>query len=157
MNRSTLRSLTAVFATVIVSLSVSPVAASAQTAPATDRVRTLDIGYGDGDEGAIYVGPVTVTPQPTAVVLAPGDVLFGDDDQAIAIGPVLVTAASPAEFGDKQAAPDVVFTDNDEGGMPVDLSAFRGRSNISAAELASGQPVIAQTIADEAQQFVDDE
>jgi hypothetical protein len=48
----------------------------------------VDIVYGDGDEGAIYVGPVTATPHMADVTLGPGDVLYGDQDQGvIAQGP----------------------------------------------------------------------
>ena len=41
-----------------------------------------------------------------------------------------MTAAAPA------ATLDIVFLGEDEGGTPVDLSAFHGRGNISLSELS---------------------
>jgi hypothetical protein len=126
----------------VVALSFSPLSASAQSVPATgpsvDQSH-VDIVYGDGDEGAIYVGPITVTARPTTVDLAPGDMLFGDNDEgAIAEGPAQVTADVLDVANAPQAAPDLIFAGDDEGGMPVDLSAFRGRGNITWSELNGG-------------------
>jgi hypothetical protein len=160
MNRSTVRSFIAVSASTIVLLSASPLAASAQTAPPTtvDQARNVDIIFGDGDEGPIYIGPVPAPSRPNSAVLLPGDVLFGDADQgAIATGPTSVPAAVlPAEMAAPQPAQDIMFADDEAGGVPVDLSAFRGRSNISATELAGGQPLIAQDIAGAREFGVDD-
>jgi Luciferase-like monooxygenase len=64
--------------------------ASAQTlpivGPAADRSTGWEVVYRDGDDGAIYVGPVSSTVKPNS--LGAGDVLFGDDDEgAITQGP----------------------------------------------------------------------
>ena len=141
MNRSTLRSFGFVLATTVIGLSFSPLAASAQTLPATAPTvdqSHYDIVYGDGDEGAIYVGPISTTAQRPTVTLGPGDVLFADNDEgAIAQGPALQeTYAAPEEIAAAPARLDVMFTGDDAGGMPVDLSAFHGRSNITMAELS---------------------
>jgi hypothetical protein len=154
MNRSTLRSISTVVATAVIALSFSPLAASAQTLSATDGAGKWDIVYGDGDEGAIYVGPITVTAHPAAVVLAPGDALFGDQDQGvIAEGPAPVYATSLSE-ANPPAALDMLFIGDDEGGTPVDLSAFRGRSNITMAELTGGPASAASAV--DAYQFGND-
>jgi hypothetical protein len=47
--------------------------------------------------------------------------------------PADAKAAAPA------LAQDVIFTDTNDGGMPVDVSVFKGRSNISLVELAGGK------------------
>jgi hypothetical protein len=153
MNRSTLRSVSSVLATAVIALSFSPLAASAQTLPVTgpaaNQARTIDIVYGDGDEGAIFVGPISVTSRPASIALAPGDILFGDQDQgAIAAGPVVVTAASPVEADPPAADQDMIFTGDDGGGSPVNLTAFRGRSNITMAELESGNANSAASVVD---------
>ena len=115
----------------------------------------VDIIYGDGDEGAIYVGPVTATTQPSEVALGPGDLQYGDQDQGvIAAGPPLAVAPH-AEIASTPAHQDIIFTDDDQGGTPVDLSAFAGRSQISAEELAAGHPIVAEPPADAAQQMQD--
>jgi hypothetical protein len=151
MNRSTLRSLSVVFASAVVALSLSPLAANAQTAPnagpAAGQVRTLQIAFGDGDDGAYYVDPSSIQPAPTTVTLAPGDVFYGDGDQGpMAEGPAPVTAAAPADLSTAPQAHDMVFSGDDAGGMPVDLSAFKGHSNLTATELAGGTPTVAQNI-----------
>jgi hypothetical protein len=111
----------------------------------------VDIIYGDGDEGAIYVGPVEATPHAAEVTLGPGDVLYGDQDQgAIAQGPPIEGAPHVAAA---PAGQDLIFTGDDQGGTPVDLSAFAGRSNISPEELAAGHPIIAEPPPDVAQQI----
>jgi hypothetical protein len=102
MNRSTLRSFSAVLASAVVALSLSPLAANAQTAPATvpgtSQGRTLEIAFGDEDDGPYYVDTSSIAPRPTPVVLAPGDVLYGDADEGpIAVGAAPVTAAPPAD------------------------------------------------------------
>jgi hypothetical protein len=102
MYRSTVRSFSAVLASLVVALSLSPLAASAQTAPTTvpgaGQGRTLEIAFGDEDAGPYYVDTSNIAPRATAVVLAPGDVLYGDADEGpIAVGPAPVTAASPAD------------------------------------------------------------
>jgi hypothetical protein len=121
-------------------------AAPHDAAPAGGNV---DIIYGDGDEGAIYVGPVTATPHVAEVTLGPGDVQYGDQDQGvIAAGPPL--AVEPhADIASAPAGQDLVFTNDDQGGTPVDLSAFAGRSNISAEELAAGHPLVAENLGDD--------
>ena len=102
MKRSTLRSFGIVLATAALGLSFSPLAASAQTlpvsAPSVDQSH-MDIVYGDGDEGAIYIGPVSVTAHQSTLALAPGDVMYGDNDEGvIAQGPALEeTFAAPEE------------------------------------------------------------
>jgi hypothetical protein len=151
MNRSTLRSFSFVFASAVVALSLSPLAANAQTAPntgpAAGQVRTLQIAFGDGDDGAYYVDTSNIQPAPATVTLSPGDVLYGDTDQGpIAEGPALVTAGTPADGSTAAVAQDLVFSDDGAGGMPVDLSAFKGRSNLTANELAGGQATVAQNI-----------
>jgi hypothetical protein len=155
MNRSTLRSVSAVLASAAIALSLSPLAANAQTAPTTGsgagQVRTLEIAYGDGDDGPYYVDTSNLAARPTPVVLAPGDVLYGDADQGpIAEGPTPVTAASPVDLANASSPPaqDLVFSDDGLGGMPVDRSAFGGRTNISMTELAGGQSTVAQNGAD---------
>jgi hypothetical protein len=155
MNRSTLRSFSAVLASAVVALSLSPLAANAQTAPTTGpgagQVRTLEIAYGEGDDGPYYVDTSRIAPRPTPAALAPGDVLYGDADEGpIAEGPAPVTAASPADVANtsSQPAQDLVFSDDGLGGMPVDRSAFGGRPNFSMTELAGGQSTIAQNGAD---------
>ena len=56
----------------------------------------VDIIYGDNDEGAIYVGPVTATAHSAEVTLGPGDVLYGESDEGpIAQGPMPDVAAAP--------------------------------------------------------------
>jgi hypothetical protein len=110
MNRSTLRSFSAVLASAVVALSLSPLAANAQTAsttgPGAGQVRTLQIAYGDGDDGPYYVDTSNIAPKPTPVVLAPGDVLYGDADQGpIAESPAPVTAASPVDVADATSQP----------------------------------------------------
>jgi hypothetical protein len=159
MNRSTLRSFSAVLASAVVALSLSPLAANAQTAPTTGpgsgQVRTLEIAYGDGDDGPYYVDTSNISPRPTQVVLAPGDVLYGDADQGpIAEGPAPVTAASPVDAANtsSQPAQDLVFGDDGLGGTPVDRSVFGGRTNVSLTELAGGQSTVAQNGADLAEQ-----
>jgi hypothetical protein len=156
MNRSTLRSCSAVLASAFVALSLSPLAANAQTAPlngpGAGQVRTLEIAYGDGDDGAYYVDTSDIAPRPTTVVLAPGDVLYGDDGP-IAQGPAPVTADSPADVASSSSQPaqDLVFSDDGLGGTPVDLSAFGGRTSIPMTELAGGQSTVVQNGADIAQ------
>jgi len=115
----------------------------------------VDIIYGEGDEGPIYVGPVTATAHPAEVVLGPGDALYGDQDQGIiGVGPPL--AVEPhADVANAPAAQDLVFTGDDQGGTAVDLSAFAGRSNISPEELAAGHPLIAENLAGGAPQTDD--
>jgi hypothetical protein len=159
MTRSTLRSFSAVLASAVVALSLTPLAANAQTAPTTGpgagQVRTLEIAYGDGDDGPYYVDTSNIATSPTPVVLAPGDVLYGDADQGpIAEGPAPVTAASPVNVANtsSQPAQDLIFSDDGVGGMPMDWFAFGGRTNISVTELAGGQSTVAQNGADIAEQ-----
>jgi hypothetical protein len=113
---------------------------ASQPVPAHDPAAAggnVDIIYGDGDEGANYVGPVTATAHTADVALGPRDVQFGDQDQGvIAMGPPAVAVEPHAAVASAPAGQDIIFTDGDEGGTPVDLSAFAGRSNISAEELA---------------------
>jgi hypothetical protein len=110
----------------------------------------VDIVYGDGDEGAIYVGPVTATAHPAEVALGRGDMLFGDEDQGvIAAGPPAVEPQ--ADLASAPAGQDIIFSGDDQGGTAVDLSAFAGRSNITAEELAAGHPLIAENLGDVAQ------
>jgi hypothetical protein len=102
------------------------------------------IGWEDNDGGPI-MGHASALPTPHAaeVALGPNDVMFGDGDEgAIAFGGPVQTAAPVAH------APtyDLVFTDDDQGGTPVDLSAYAGQSNIvlssdpSAAEAFTFRP-----------------
>jgi hypothetical protein len=157
MNRSTLCSVSIVLASAVVSL--WPLGAGAQEAPTvsvtTNQIRNVDIVYGDGDEGPISVGPVTATPHQTRVALAPGDVVYGNADEgAIDAGPApAVLVATHDKAPSPHAGHDLLFGDDDMGGAPVDLSAFAGRSNVSATELATGRPDISQDLAEFAQQF----
>jgi hypothetical protein len=67
MIRSTLRSFSFGIIAAVFSLSLSPLNGVAHADPGVGRADQVDIIYGDGDEGAIYIGPVTATPhQPTS-------------------------------------------------------------------------------------------
>ena len=123
MNRSTLRSFSAVLASAVVALSLSPLAASAQTTtttlPGAGQGRTLEIAFGDEDAGPYYVDTSSIAPRATPVALAPEDVLFGDADEGpIAVGPAPVTAASRADVANTstpaQNSTDIAEQPDDE-------------------------------------------
>jgi hypothetical protein len=125
MTRSSLHSSSLVLASALFCLSLSPLAGVAHADPGVGpagQADNVDIIYGEADEGAIYVGPVTAPPRQTSVALEPGDVLYGDADQgAIEAAPApKVAAPQQAELTDGDSPEDLAYVDDDMGAAPVD-------------------------------------
>jgi hypothetical protein len=138
MIRSTRRSFNFSMLAAVFYLLLSPLNGVAHADPDVGPAGQVDIIYGDGDEGAIYVGPVTATPHQTNVALQPGDVLYGDADQGAIdarSAPILALSQQGA-VARAPSQPDLTLSDGDVGGAPVDLAALAGRSHMSAVELA---------------------
>jgi hypothetical protein len=138
MSRSTLGSFSFGIIAAVLCLSLSPLNEVAHADPGVGPADQVDIIYGDGDEGALYIGPVAATPHQTNIALAPADVLFADADQgAIDAGAAPIVASSQdAGVANAQTEEDLVSSDSDVGGAPVDPSALAGRNRLSAADVA---------------------
>ncbi len=113
MSRSTVRSFS--FGIIAAVLSLSPITVVAHADPGVAPADQMDIIYGDGDEGAIYIGPVAATRHQTTVTLAPGDVLYGDADQgAIDAGAAPIVTAPLQD----EAASAPIIDSSSEAGPP---------------------------------------
>jgi hypothetical protein len=107
------------------------------------------IGYDDANQSPIFGHePAVATPHASDAAGAGGgsDIIYGDADEGVIAGGNRVQPAAPVAQAPAQE--DIVFLDNDEGAVRVDLSAHAGESNFrldateetDQATLANQQP-----------------